>query len=321
MESTQLKPSGSFLPAFIRRKWKEENEASADGTPPRLSEQFPGITRSESSSAINRIYTAKEIEERMKKISKIVLVDLQKQIQRGEESYYEETNGHGNLFRGWDAFVDSRDPVGSAGVSSMPQGGSRRIPADNRWFTSSGNSVARTTNRPPSWNRPLSAGPLNVPSTTVDPISVVATAVASSSSSHPSNVILTDSATSQSALQISSDRITDLDRHGLDAPPFVGSSITSEAAATQNSDVNAPEMPLKRKRQDDEQGDAIEGRDAKKRPSDGVGHERKDTPTDEGNESEEIEETPRTPVASKKEERTLKRTDSQTRRSSRRKAN
>ena len=324
MESTQLKPSGSFLPVFIRRKWKEENEASADGASSQLlfSEQYPGITRAESSRAINRIFTAKEIEERMQKISKLVQVDLQKQIQRGEETYYEETNGHGNLFRGWDAFVDSRDSVGSAGVSSMPQGGSRRIPADNRWFASSCNNVARP-NRAPSLNRPQSAGPPNVTSSTGEPISVVTTTVPSASDAL--NMKVPEPATSQSAPHNSSDRMkadggsaADTKRHGLDAP-LRGSSINSEGA-TQNADEIAPEVPLKRKRQDDEQGDAG-GRDAKKRPSDGTGYDARSTPTDEGNEREEVEETPRTPVASKKEEKALKRIDSQTRRSSRRKAN
>jgi hypothetical protein len=37
------------------------------------------------------------------------MMEIQKQLYRGEEVYFEETQAHGNLFRGWDAFIDLKD--------------------------------------------------------------------------------------------------------------------------------------------------------------------------------------------------------------------
>jgi hypothetical protein len=320
MENTELVPSGSFLPVFLRRKWKEENDASAGGPPPHLSisEQYPKITRSEKVRAMNRIFTAKEIEGRMQKITKVALADVQKQIIRGEESYYEETSGHGNIFRGWDAFVDSRDAAGSVGVSSMPQGGSRRIPADNRWFASSCKSLSRPSKPPPS------TGPPSVmPSTGQTTSSVVnATAV----DSNPSKATVTETANPSrlSAMETVNEKLQFDD--GRDAKPeseTLGAPVESFSPkpepSTLNNDESSPEPGSKRKRPDDEQGDGSAGRDAKKRPSDIGDQGKKGTPKNEADKSEEIDETPKTPVAAKKEENTPKRTDSTKRRSSRRK--
>lgn len=154
MDSSQPAPSGSVLPLFLRRKWKAENDASPTETTTKRSpqhqadydDQYPQITRAERSRIIHRVFTAQEISERMEQMSKNVLVDIQKQIYRGEEAYYEETSGHGNLFRGWDAFADSKDAAPHA--ASMPQG-TRRVPADCRWFASSCTSASRSS-RPPS---------------------------------------------------------------------------------------------------------------------------------------------------------------------------
>jgi hypothetical protein len=101
----------------------------------------------------------------MERISRDVLVDIQKQIHRGEEAYYEETNNRGNLFRGWDTFVDSKE-IGIVNATSVPQG-TRRIPADYRWFASSCKSLSRPA-RPPSvlkqsLSRPPSANSSSIP--------------------------------------------------------------------------------------------------------------------------------------------------------------
>jgi hypothetical protein len=133
MDSSQPAPSGSFLPYFLRKKWKIQNGESS--APEASTEQYPEMTRAEKSRIMHRVFSAQEIEDRMQQISKVVLVEIQKQIHKGEEAYFEETNGHGNLFRGWDAFVDSKE-IGATGASSVPQG-TKRIPADCRWFSMS----------------------------------------------------------------------------------------------------------------------------------------------------------------------------------------
>lgn len=133
MDSSQPAPSGSFLPYFLRHKWKIEHGDSS--APEESTEPYPEMTRAEKSRIVHRVFSAQEIEDRMQQISKGVLVEIQKQIYKGEEAYFEDTNGHGNLFRGWDAFVDSKE-IGATGAASVPQG-TKRIPADCRWFSSS----------------------------------------------------------------------------------------------------------------------------------------------------------------------------------------
>ena len=95
-----------------------------------------------------RIMTARQIEEELWNTSR-ALVEVQKQIQRGEEAYYEETQvSHGsNLFRGWEGFIDARD-VGNTNNAShhLPVGvggNSRRMPGDFRWFSSTCNNISR----------------------------------------------------------------------------------------------------------------------------------------------------------------------------------
>jgi Histone acetyltransferase subunit NuA4 len=327
MDSTAIAPSGTCLPAFLRRKWKDGNEALVGGPPPVLSisELHPHIARAEKSRVMHRIFTAKEIEERMQKISKQVLIDIQKQILRGEESYYEETNAHGNLFRGWDAYVDSRDAVGSAGLSSVPQGGSRRIPADNRWFASSCKSISRP-GRPPSslWNRPQSHGPLGAMSSG-QLKSSAAVAVGTTASGAP-DVKVPEIATSSqvSGAPLLNDVIQADDAREQNIPAGLAASLDSsstkpEAVALHNDEA-AAESSLKRKRQEENDEDTGPGRDAKKQPADGEDKDSKCTPANDAGTSEEITEAPKTPVTARKEERTPKRTDSQQRRSSRRKA-
>jgi hypothetical protein len=59
------------------------------------------------------------------------LTGVQKQIQRGEEVYYEESYGFGSLFSGFESVLDSRG-VGDGGSSNNMI---RRMPADARWFS------------------------------------------------------------------------------------------------------------------------------------------------------------------------------------------
>jgi hypothetical protein len=58
------------------------------------------------------------------------LLGIHKQIQRGEEVYYEDTYGFGGLFTGFDSVLDARG-VGEGGGGNML----RRMPGDARWFS------------------------------------------------------------------------------------------------------------------------------------------------------------------------------------------
>ncbi|GAX09700.1 hypothetical protein FisN_19Lh169 [Fistulifera solaris] len=59
------------------------------------------------------------------------LQEIQRQIHKGEETYFEETTSHANIFKGWDAFLDVRLEAPAA-VTQV-----RRMPADYKWMSSS----------------------------------------------------------------------------------------------------------------------------------------------------------------------------------------
>jgi hypothetical protein len=59
------------------------------------------------------------------------LQEIQRQIHKGEETYFEETTSHANIFKGWDAVLDVRLEAPAA-VTQV-----RRMPADYKWMSSS----------------------------------------------------------------------------------------------------------------------------------------------------------------------------------------
>lgn len=98
------------------------------------------------------------------------LLEVQRQIYVGEEAYHDETHGHGNMFRGWEGFIDlkilapphanaggglacsslltgSSNIIGAQGLGAMLSNGSllvsggtankRRMTPDDRWFSGS----------------------------------------------------------------------------------------------------------------------------------------------------------------------------------------
>ena len=98
----------------------------------------------------DRVFTVAELESKLKLTSQAI-VNLQRQIVRGEETYYEETQqAHGsNLFRGFDSYIDSRAPSSTVGhtLGDRPSHHStsapRRMPGDYRWFSSSCSNIAK----------------------------------------------------------------------------------------------------------------------------------------------------------------------------------
>mmetsp|Transcript_2872 Transcript_2872/g.7887 ORF Transcript_2872/g.7887 Transcript_2872/m.7887 type:complete len:408 (-) Transcript_2872:154-1377(-) len=103
------------------------------------------LTRDQTIELSNRVFTASELEQRIWK-TQIAMFDIQRQLHRGEEIYYEDTHNHGSIYKGWDAFVDMKD----IGTTSVSGGGGtqassiRRVPADARWFSTSCGSVSGT---------------------------------------------------------------------------------------------------------------------------------------------------------------------------------
>ena len=146
--SAAFRLSGETLPLILRKKWNEqqsrpddENDCSIEK---REKEMLPLHPRP-SPLEENVVFTADEIEQLIS-LASVNMIEMQKQLYRGEEMYHEETNSHGNLFVRWDAFVDTRDLTGS---SSTQGTGSRRMPTDNRWFSGSCRSVLRSSKPTP----------------------------------------------------------------------------------------------------------------------------------------------------------------------------
>ncbi len=170
------KPSGISIPLLLKRKWEKQQkrqheekedqikEAKDDGIGniatigepenEKPSSDFWGrhlgltldqeLTRDQKNELSNRVFTASELEERIMKTT-AAMFDIQRQLYRGEEIYYEDTYSHGSIYKGWDAFVDSASVSGSGGTQTSSN---RRVPVDSRWFSTSCGSVSRT--KPPT---------------------------------------------------------------------------------------------------------------------------------------------------------------------------
>lgn len=146
-------PSGVQLP-FILRKRVEEQRAKLAQEPDETKKKdattfLTNVVAADDDEAAeaslskdqqNRSFTSENLENKIWKTS-VALVEIQKQIHRGEETYYEETFGHGNVFKGWEGFLDAKD-VGALSSSKPPK--------DSRWFSGS-SSISRTA-RPPAIN-------------------------------------------------------------------------------------------------------------------------------------------------------------------------
>ena len=183
------KPSGVSIPLLLKRKWRKQqqrqpdvdttdvtssnnnnelpddgsvkdnkndgiNDSNADesvwGPQLRLRHDY-ALTTDETNELSNRVFTASELEERIWKTT-TTMVDIQRQLYRGEEIYYEDTYNHGSIHKGWDAFVETPASIsglgggGSGGSSSQTSSSSsRRLPADSRWFSDSCKSFTRIT--------------------------------------------------------------------------------------------------------------------------------------------------------------------------------
>jgi hypothetical protein len=134
--------SGEVLPLILREKLQQKRSgASDDSSSANIGSCGPEIARGLSVEDRNRKFTADELEDELWKTSQ-ALVEVQRQIGRGEEVYYEETQAYGsNLFRGWETFIDSRDVGTSNNTANVQGGGPRRVPNDFRWFSSSATSL------------------------------------------------------------------------------------------------------------------------------------------------------------------------------------
>lgn len=58
-----------------------------------------------SSSSQQYIFTTNELEQKLS-VAYNALIDIQKQLSRGEELYFQETDTHGNLYKNWDSIID-----------------------------------------------------------------------------------------------------------------------------------------------------------------------------------------------------------------------
>ena len=71
----------------------------------------------------DRVFTSHLLETLLMK-SEVALVEVQKQIYRGEEAYYEETFSHGNVFKGWEGYLDAKESSASGSGGTGTGGGS-----------------------------------------------------------------------------------------------------------------------------------------------------------------------------------------------------
>jgi len=102
----------------------------------------------------SRVFTCSELEKKLSKAN-AALLDIQKQLQRGEEIYFLDTDTHGNIYKGWEAFIDAKpEHIGIQDADCIPfdeasllapttasAAPSRKMHADLRWFSSSSYAI------------------------------------------------------------------------------------------------------------------------------------------------------------------------------------
>lgn len=164
-----------------KEKDNEVNDRVNESLFPQLrSNRDISLTAGETNKLSNRVFTAVELEERIRK-TKATMIDIQRQLYRGEEIYYEDTYNHGSIYKGWDAFVDAKDIPASTTGGVSTQSTCRRVPVDSRWFSSSCKSVSRTT-PPSSFPPPPSMSSLSRVTTAIEELFTIPEKCASDSS-------------------------------------------------------------------------------------------------------------------------------------------
>lgn len=142
-------PSGVSVPSILLQRLKQQ-QADASSA---LESSHAVLPQSTIPGALSE---ASSVEDQLLRRTSQALMEIQKQIQRGEETYYEETQAYYNssLFRGFDTIIDARainlnshsNGMPGGGNSNNSQSGPRRMPADFRWFSSSFTSIPRHGN-------------------------------------------------------------------------------------------------------------------------------------------------------------------------------
>ena len=127
----------------------------ADNEVDNLEQYLPdGYVVPETYRSINpsHVFTTSDLEKKLAQAN-AALLTIQKQLVRGEELYYQETDAHGNMYKGWDNFIDTKSEhmgipnyeIGSSNdpkeKRKMPENVNntpiRRMHNDLRWFSSS----------------------------------------------------------------------------------------------------------------------------------------------------------------------------------------
>ena len=136
-------PSGVQLPLFLRERRRIERGSEAT------------VSRRTGTD----VFTAEQLEEELWKTAK-ALTETQKQIARGEESYYDDCPQN-NIYKGWDAPAIIDHPAPSLGAQA------RRMPTDCRWFSGSCTRIDRFLQPMPLENRLQSIVPGSKPQSDV----------------------------------------------------------------------------------------------------------------------------------------------------------
>ena len=114
------RPSGCALPFILRRK-KSRNSSGNKGTATNRHAVPASARMRELSDALQQ--------------SEMVLAEIQRQLVSSEEAYYDDTAQTGNVFRGWDGYLDQK----ANGAAAQITGGAskRKMALDDRWFSQS----------------------------------------------------------------------------------------------------------------------------------------------------------------------------------------
>lgn len=170
-------PSGAAWPVTLRRKIGLPPSANNSSSVSKRSDNEEGNHRQPQTNKLSNHELRNYIHS-----SYAALTSIQRQLHRGEESYFEETYAHGNLFSGFDNIWIENPNSGSLGINTALDGASanaslsssggannnssggnapvvkhistRKMPNDFRWFSSSSTVLATGEGKIAELNRP-----------------------------------------------------------------------------------------------------------------------------------------------------------------------
>ena len=133
--------------AYLVNEYLNNAENEADNIDEYLPDGY-AVPQSYQNIDPSQTFTTTELEKRIADAN-AAMADIQKQLSRGEELYYQESDSHGNMYKGWDTFIDVKSE--HLGLPNYEIGSSSRDAKEYKKSTENNNAPIRRMNNGLRW--------------------------------------------------------------------------------------------------------------------------------------------------------------------------